>query len=193
MPLSLEITRQISTDLIEAILRMDHDAYPPEDQMTRDRAYMIYTLIADSLILLREDGKLIGHLSVYAVQPELAALAIRRQQRIFAVEESRHLMPAITGPAHGYIHNIILLPEYRGLGYRRYLLLGLWKWLQIHPGITAFWGDAVSGLGQRALASMGLTPRPELDGLWGGDIQSVLEALTRQLAGLSRQDITFLD
>lgn len=193
MPLSLEITKHIPAELIEAILQMDHDAYPPEDQMTRDRAYMIYTLISDSLILLREDGRLIGHLSVYAIRPELADLAIRHQKHIFLVAESRHLLPAITGPAHGYIHNIILKPEYRGLGYRRYLLLGLWQWLQIHPGITDFWGDAVSGHGRRALASMGLTPRPELDGLWGGDARSVQEALERQLAGLSRKDIAFAE
>lgn len=191
MPLSLEITKEIPTELIEAILQMDHDAYPPEDQMTRDRAYMIYTLIADSLILLREDGRLIGHLSVYAIKPELVQLAIQRQKYIFLVEEAHHLLPRIDGSAHGYIHNIILRPEYRGLGYRRYLLLGLSQWLECHPGITDFWGDAVSGPGQRALGAMGLTPRPELCGLFGGGIQSVREALDRQLAGISKKDIAF--
>ncbi len=193
MLLSLEITKEIPMELIEAILQMDHDAYPPEDQMTRDRAYMIYTLIADSLILLKEDGRLIGHFSVYAVRPELIELAIRRQKHIFLVEEAHHLLPRVEGAAHGYIHNIILRPEYRGLGYRRYLFLGLSRWLERHPGITDFWGDAVSGPGQRALAALGLAPRPELSGLWGGDIQSVQEALHRQLAGFLEKDVFFLE
>ncbi len=181
MALTLEITKEISRELIETIVRMDHDAYPPGDQMTWDRAYMIYGLIQDSLILLKEDGKLIGFLSIYGVRPDLVPLAVKRQQPIFAVEEREHLLPELSGPAEGYLHNIILRPEYRGRGYRRYLYLGLKHWLDKHEGIGHIWADAVSGHGQRALEAIGLVPCSELKGLWGGKIEDVRSALEKQL------------
>jgi len=179
--LTLEITKQISLELIETIVYMDHDAYPPEDQMTWDRAYMIYGLMRDSLILLKEDGNLIGFLSIYGIRQDLIPLAIKRQQPIFAVEAREHLLPDITGPADGYLHNIILYPKYRGKGYRHFLYLGLKHWLDTHEGINRIWADAVSEHGQRALDAIGLRPCPELKGLWGGKIESVYKALDKQL------------
>ena len=181
MALSLQITSSISKELIGQIVQMDHDAYPPEDQMTWERAEWIYGLVGDSLILLREDGRMIGFLSIYGVRQDLVPLAIASQKPIFEVESPEHLIPEITGPADGYIHNIILNPEYRGRGYRRYLYLGLKHWLDKHPGIGYLWADAVSVHGQRALKGLGMEPSPALPRLWGGDTQSVLEALDRQL------------
>ena len=182
MALTLTITKEIPHSLIETIIAMDHDAYPPEDQMTRDRAFMIYGLIRDSLILLKDGGQLIGFLSIYGVRPDLAPLAVARRQPIFAVEEREHLIPILSGPADGYLHNIILNPECRGKGYRRYLYQGLKYWLNSHTGIERIWADAVSAHGERALAALGLAPCPLLHGLWGGDIQSVHGSLDRQLA-----------
>ncbi len=184
MALSLEITKEISRELIETITNMDHDAYPPDDQMTWDRAFMIYGLIKDSLILLKEDEKLIGFLSIYGIQKELVPLAIKRQQTIFAVEERKHLLTEIAGPCDGYLHNIIIYPEYRGMGYRRYLYLGLKHWLQLHEGIGQIWADAVSVHGQRALEALSFDPYPELKGLWGAGIENVQYALDRQLQKL---------
>ncbi len=181
MALFLEITKEISKELIETMVHMDHDAYPPEDQMTWDRAFMIYGLIKDSLILLTEDEKLIGFLSIYGIQKELVPLAIKRQQTIFAVEERKHLLTEIAGPCDGYLHNIIIYPEYRGMGYRRYLYLGLKHWLQLHEGIGQIWADAVSVHGQRALDALGFAPYPELKGLWGAGIENVQNALDRQI------------
>ena len=181
MALSLQITSSISKELIARIVQMDHDAYPPEDQMTWERAEWIYGLIGDSLILLKEDGRMIGFLSIYAVRQDLVPLAIASQKPIFDVESPEHLIPVISGPADGYIHNIIMDPEYRGRGYRRYLYLGLRYWLDKHPGIGYLWADAVSEHGQRALKGLGLEPSPDLPRLWGGDMKSVLAALGRQL------------
>ncbi len=181
MALTLEITKEISRELIETIVHMDHDAYPPDDQMTWERAFMIYGLIKDSLILLKEDGKLAGFLSIYGVRPDLVPLAIKRRQPIFAVEEREHLLPEIAGPADGYLHNIILYPEYRGKGYRRYLYLGLKHWLDSHEGLGHIWADAVSEHGQRALEAIGFAPHPELKGLWGGEMENVRNALEKQL------------
>lgn len=181
MALTIEITKEISRELIETITNMDHDAYPPEDQMTWDRAFMIYGLMKDSLILLKEDEKLLGYLSIYGIRQDLVPLAIMRQQTIFAVEERQHLLEKITGPADGYLHNIIIYPEYRGKGYRRYLYLGLKHWLNNHEGIGQIWADAVSVHGQRALHSLGFAPYPELKGLWGAKIENVQKALDKQL------------
>jgi GNAT superfamily N-acetyltransferase len=140
---------------------------------------------------LKEDGRMIGFLSIYAVRQDLVPLAIASQKPIFDVESPEHLIPRITGPADGYIHNIILDPEYRGCGYRRYLYLGLRYWLDKHPGIGYLWADAVSEYGQRALKGLGLEPSPALPRLWGGETQSVLEALERQLEkGEGMQDVT---
>ncbi len=181
MALSLEITKEICTELIETIVHMDHDAYPPGDQMTWDRAFMIYGMTKDSLILLKEDGRLAGFLSIYGIRKDLVPLAIERQQPIFAVEEREHILPVITEPCDGYLHNIILQPDYRGKGYRRYLYLGLMHWLSRHEGIGQIWADAVSEHGQRALLALGLVPYPKLKGLWGGGINSVRSALENQL------------
>lgn len=181
MALSLEITKEISRELIKTITNMDHDAYPPDDQMTWDRAFMIYGLIKDSLILLTEDEKLVGYLSIYGIHKDLVPLAIKRQQTIFAVEERKHLLTEIAEPCDGYLHNIIINPEYRGKGYRRYLYLGLKHWLQLHEGIGQIWADAVSVHGQRALEALGFVPYPELKGLWGAGIKNVQNALNRQI------------
>lgn len=192
--LSLEITKEISRELIETITNMDHDAYPPDDQMTWDRAFMIYGLINDSLILLKEDEKLVGYLSIYGIRQDLVPLAIQRQQTIFAVEERRHLLVKIAEPCDGYLHNIIIYPEYRGKGYRRYLYLGLKHWLNRHEGIGQIWADAVSVHGQRALEALGFVPYAELKGLWGGKIEDILTALDKQIQkGESNQDITIID
>ena len=180
--LTLEITSDISQELVEKIVLMDHDAYPPDDQMTWDRAFMIYGLIKDSLILLKEDGLMIGFLSIYGIRLNLVPLAVQRQKPIFAVEAREHLLPIITEPCDGYLHNIILHPEYRGKGYRRCLYLGLRHWLDRHAGIGRIWADAVSENGRRALDALGLSPCPDLTGLWGGEIESVRAALDRQLA-----------
>ena len=182
--LTLEITSDISQELIEKIVLMDHDAYPPDDQMTWDRAYMIYGHIKDSLILLKEDGRLIGFVSIYGIRPDLVPLAIKRQRPIFAVEEKAHLLPVITEPCDGYLHNIILCPEYRGRGYRRFLYLGLKCWLDRHERLNRIWADAVSENGRRALDALGLVPCPELKGLWGGEMQNVYLAIEKQLAGI---------
>ena len=184
MALSIEITKEIPKELIETVTNMDHDAYPPEDQMTWERAYMIYGLIKDSLILLKEDNRLIGYLSIYGIRQDLVPLAIKRRQTIFAVEERQHLLTEIIGPADGYLHNIIIYPEYRGMGYRRYLYLGLKHWLKSHEGISQIWADAVSVPGQRALQALGFAPCPELKGLWGAQIGNVLEALDSQIENI---------
>lgn len=181
MALTIEITKDIPRELIETITKMDHDAYPPEDQMTWERAFMIYGLIKDSLILLKEDEKLVGYLSIYGIRQDLVPLAIKRQQTIFAVEERQHLLTEIIGPADGYLHNIIIYPEYRGRGYRRYLYLGLKHWLNNHEGIGQIWADAVSIHGQRALDALGFVPYPELKGLWGARIENVQSALDRHI------------
>lgn len=181
MALSLEITKEISRELIETITNMDHDAYPPDDQMTWDRAFMIYGLIKDSLILLKEDEKLVGYLSIYGIHKDLVPLAIKCQQTIFAVEERKHLLTEIAEPCDGYLHNIIINPEFRGKGYRRYLYLGLKHWLQLHEGIGQIWADAVSVHGQRALEALGFVPYPELKGLCGAGIRNVQSALDRQI------------
>lgn len=194
MALSLEITKEISRELIETMVHMDHDAYPPDDQMTWDRAFMIYGLIKDSLILLTEDEKLIGFLSIYGIRQELKPLAVQRQKPIFSVEERKHLLTEISGPADGYLHNIILYPEYRGKGYRRYLYLGLWHWLNTHEGIEQIWADAVSVHGQKALEALDFAPCPELKGLWGAKTEIVLNALEKQLQKIgSNQNITIKD
>lgn len=190
--LTLEITKTIPDELIAQIVEMDHAAYPPEDQMTWDRAYMIYHCIQDSLILLKEDGRLVGHLSIYAVRPDLVPLAIREQKPIFYVEEKEHLLPVVEGPCDGYLHNIILYPEYRGRGFRRYLYLGMKRWLKTHPGIRYLWADAVSEYGQRAASSLGMKACPELDRLWGGELQTVLKALDRQIAESGEPEALFL-
>ena len=193
MALTLEITKEISGGLLAAIVEMDHAAYPPEDQMTWDRAEMIYTYLTDSLILLKEDGRLIGYLSIYGVSPELVPLAVMRQCPIFLAEERQHLLQKITPPADGYLHNIILNPDMRGRGYRRYLYLGMRHWLNCHPGISHIWADAVSVDGQRALAAIGLAPYKDLKGLWGGSIQSVAQALEDQLSGFTwEREVTIL-
>lgn len=193
MALTLEITKEISRELLAAIVEMDHAAYPPEDQMTWDRAEMIYTYLPDSLILLKEDGRLIGFLSIYGVSRELVPLAISRQCPIFLAEERKHLMQKIEPLADGYLHNIILNPDMRGRGYRRHLYLGLKHWLNSHPGILNIWADAVSEHGQRALAAIGLEAYPALKGLWGGSLQSVLRALEEKLAGWEwEKEVTIL-
>lgn len=190
MALSLQITSGISQELIARIVQMDHEAYPPKDQMTQERADMIYTLIGDSLILLKEDGRMIGFLSVYGVREDLVPLAVKKQIPIFLAEGREHLIPVMTGQADGYIHNIILRPEFRGKGYRRYLYLGLKYWLDSHPGISRLWADAVSEHGQRALKDLGMEPDPRLHGLWGAGIQTVREALEHSLEkGGAREDI----
>lgn len=194
MALTIEITKEISRELIETITNMDHDAYPPEDQMTWDRAFMIYGLMKDSLILLKEDEKLVGYLSIYGIRQDLVPLAIMRQQTIFAVEERQHLLENIVGPADGYLHNIIIYPEYQGKGYRRYLYLGLKHWLDNHVGIVQIWADAVSVHGQRALEALGFAPYPELKGLWGAKIDVVRMALDKQLQKeMHHLDITIKD
>ncbi len=193
LALTLEVTKEISRELLAVIVEMDHAAYPPEDQMTWDRAEMIYTYLQDSLILLREDGRLIGFLSIYAVSSELVPLAVRRQCPIFLAEEKHQLMQCVTPPVEGYLHNIIMHPDLRGRGYRRYLFLGLRHWLNSRPGISHIWADAVSEHGQRALAAIGLVPYPELKGLWGGSMQSVLQALDGKLSGWDwEKDVTIL-
>jgi ribosomal protein S18 acetylase RimI-like enzyme len=179
--LTLEITKEIPRELIETVTNMDHDAYPPEDQMTWDKAFMIYGLIKDSLILLKEDGELVGYLSIYGIRKDLVPLAIKHQEPIFTAEERKHLLPDIAGTCDGYLHNIIIYPEYRGKGYRRYLYLGLWHWLNRHEGIVRIWADAVSVPGQRALMALGFEPYPELKGLWGGKIENIRSALDRQI------------
>ena len=194
MALTLEITKEIPAELIETVTRMDHDAYPVEDQMTWDRAFMIYGLIKDSLILLKEDEKLIGYLSIYGIRQDLVPLAVKRGQPIFAVEEKEHLLPHITGPADVSLHNIIILPEYQGRGLRRCLYLGMKHWLDTHGSLSRLWADAVSGHGQRALKALGLSPCPELHRLWGGEMEDVLAALNKQLQLLdSSLEITIKD
>jgi ribosomal protein S18 acetylase RimI-like enzyme len=192
--LTLEITKEISRDLIETMVHMDHDAYPPEDQMTWERAFMIYGFIKDSLILLKDNGKLIGFLSIYGIRQDLKPLAVQLQKTIFAVEERRHLLTEIAGPCDGYLHNIIIYPEYRGKGYRRYLYLGLWHWLNTHEGIGQIWADAVSAHGQRALEALGFAPCPELKGLWGAKIEGVHNALDRLLHDIGNDmNITIIE
>ena len=193
MALTIEITKNISRELLTAIVEMDHAAYPKDDQMTWDRAEVIYTYLQDSLILLKEDEKLLGFLSIYAIKPELVPLAIQRQCPIFLAEEKKHLMKVVTSPAQGYLHNIILQPELRGKGYRRYLYLGLEHWLHCHSGISHIWADAVSEHGMRALSAIGFSAYMELKGLWGGSIQSVLKALEQKLSGWDwEKEVTIL-
>ena len=183
MPLTLTITKEISPELLEQIVEMDHEAYPPEDQMTWEKAGMIYGLIKDSLILLWDAEQLIGQLSIYGISPDLVQMAIKKQKPIFHVEEKRHLMAEITPPCDAYIQNIIIKPAYIGKGYRKYLLLGLKQWLQTHPGIRHVWADAVSIHGQRSLQAIGLSPVPALNGLWGGNIETVHKTLSERLDG----------
>jgi RimJ/RimL family protein N-acetyltransferase len=177
MPILLP--RSLSGKEIEEAIRMDHLAFPPKDQITRERAEAIYLNAPDSLaIWASQEGEWLGYASSFALSRAFMESALREGRAIY----ERICAEDVKGGGRGdlYVHSLLLRPELQGKGHLREVKKALLAWLERRPGFSRAYADAVSAAGERALASMGFEKSKATS--HGIIMQAAVEEMARRLA-----------